>query len=603
LTVVAQKSLLSRAREQAVRYANFCNFVLVLLLALPVFAQPPAGDDAMLRAMRDEMARSRGLRLLDLDRPYYIEYAADDVWSYGVSATLGALIGERHTRIRVPRVNVRVGDYKFDNTNHVYSDASMGARFDPGQLPLDDNYDALRQCFWLATDRVYKQAIEAIARKRASLKNLSVSEELADFSKAETVKLVLPVVRTPVNEAMWRERVKKVSTVFEKFPAIYSSLVDYENNQSVAYLVTSEGTEQRYPERFGTFRVRASTLAPDGSELSDVVIFASLDPDGLPSEADMLRGATALAENLTALAAAPAGESYTGPVLFEGDAAAALYAQLLGRNLIGTRRPVSDPNRPTQAPQSELEGRLASRILPESFDVVDDPTQVEWRGRRLFGHFVSDIEGLPPKPLVLVEKGVLKDFLRTRTPIKGFDGSNARGRLPGAFGSKTALFSNLFIRSSQPLTSEALRARLLELCKQRSKSYCMVVRKLDFPSSSSFDNLRRMLSGTSGGGAVSLPVLAYRIYLDGREELVRGLRFRSLTVRSLKDIVAAGDTPHLYNYLENGALFATLQAGGYVSPVTVAAPPTLFDDIELERPQVELPKLPVSPPPALTATN
>ena len=79
---------------------------------------------------------------------------------------------------------MRVGSHAFDNTDHVYSDAYSGSRYDPGRLPLDDNYIGFRQVLWLATDRAYKTAEEAIARKRSSLKNVSQPEQLPDFSKA-----------------------------------------------------------------------------------------------------------------------------------------------------------------------------------------------------------------------------------------------------------------------------------------------------------------------------------------------------------------------------------------------------------------------------------
>ena len=39
-------------------------------------------------------------------------------------------------------------------------------------------------------------------------------------------------------------------------------------------------------------------------------------------------------------------------------------------------------------------------------------------------------------------------------------------------------------------------------------------------------------------------------------------------------------------------------AGGYIVNSTVVAPAILFDDFELERPQVELPKQPIVPPPS-----
>ena len=46
------------------------------------------------------------------------------------------------------------------------------------------------------------------------------------------------------------------------------------------------------------------------------------------------------------------------------------------------------------AATSELEGRIGARVLPDSFDVVDDPTQTEWRGRPLFGSYEVDREGV-----------------------------------------------------------------------------------------------------------------------------------------------------------------------------------------------------------------
>jgi predicted Zn-dependent protease len=62
-------------------------------------------------------------------------------------------------------------------------------------------------------------------------------------------------------------------------------------------------------------------------------------------------------------------------------------------------------------------------------DVVDDSSQAELGGRPLLGHYLFDMEGVAPKPLTLVEKGALKTFLFTRTPVtKDFPGSNGHAR-------------------------------------------------------------------------------------------------------------------------------------------------------------------------------
>jgi len=98
---------------------------------------------------------------------------------------------------------------------------------------------------------------------------------------------------------------------------------------------------------------------------------------------------------------------------------------------------------------------------------------------------------------------------------------------------------------------------------------------------------------------VSLPVLLYRVYADGREELVRGLRFRGVSTRSLRDIVAASRETALFDYVASGSV-AMLNPSGFLAPSAVIAPGMLFEEIEFELPQDQLPKPPVVPPPPET---
>jgi hypothetical protein len=577
---------------------------LLLLCALGLAGQEGAPqDDVILRAMRDELRRSDSLQLQNLKAPYYVEYALHDGESVTISATLGALLSSRRNRFRQPRVQVRVGSYQFDNSNYVLSDAFFGIRYRLGQPPLDDIYGVLRHYFWLTTDRAYKSALEAIARKRAALKNFNVSERLNDFAKAEPSRTVFPAESQSVDEELWKGRLRRLSEIFAGYPQVSGSSVEFQAVQSTFYFVNTEGTEARVGEKMMYVQVKATAQAPDGMILRDATVFQTREFDQVPPEPEMARGVRGVAENLTALARAPQGEPYTGPVLFEAKAAAQLIAEVLGRNLSLRRRPVSQPGRPILFPESELEGRLGSRTLPEWMDVVDDPTQKEWRGRPLFGHYLVDLEGMAPKPLELVTKGVLTGFLLTRQPVRGFGGSNGRARLPGNFGAKAAGFGNLFVRAGETVALDELRNKMLDLCRQRNKPHGIIVRKMDFPSSASLQELRRLTAriarAAGGGRPVSLPILVYRLYADGKEELIRGLRFRDLTTRSLRDIIAASDEEHLFDFLNNAAPFALMGAGGFVAESSVIAPALLFDELQLERLEEELPKPPVVPPPTL----
>jgi hypothetical protein len=106
-----------------------------------------------------------------------------------------------------------------------------------------------------------------------------------------------------------------------------------------------------------------------------------------------------------------------------------------------------------------------------------------------------------------------------------------------------------------------------------------------------------------GGKPVSSPLLAYRVYPDGREELVRGLRFRGVNVRSFRDIVAAGDSERMFSYVGNGVSLPGLNTGGYVAGHTVVAPSVLFEDMELEKREEDFPKLPLVPSPVLVSAR
>lgn len=577
-----------------------------LALAGALAALASAQDsDPLLRALKDEMARSRQLKIAGLDAPYFFEYRVEDTNSFTASATLGALLSARESHVRIPMVSVRVGDYAFDNTNHVYSDAYGGSRYDPDELPLEDNYAAFRQVLWLGTDRAYKTAEDAIARKRSSLKNMSLPEPLPDFSKAAPVEAVLPIQRYPADSAAWKDRVVKLSAVFSDYPEVLASGVEMHISHSANYVVNSEGTAERTPEDVAYIRVRASTLAPDGTTVRDAEVIQAFDENSLPAETELRRQVADVAKNVSALAGAPLGEAYDGPMLFEARAAAQLFGEVLGDNLKVTRKPVADSGRGAPHVASEFENRIGSRVLPDWMDVVDDPTQAEWHGHTLMGHYSYDIEGVAPKPLPLIEKGVLKTYLLTRTPVfKGSEASNGHARLTGPFGTRGAGFGNMFVRASETVPAADMKKKLMEMCQQRNKPFGVLVRKLDYPSSASLDELRRMAASMaqSGGGGrpVPGPLLIYKVYPDGKEELMRGVRFRGVSARSLKDIAAASDENFVFDLIDSNAPLALMGAGSYLTTASIIAPAILFDELELEPIQEEVPKPPIVPAPSLT---
>jgi len=564
---------------------------------------PQPGEDLILRAMREEMDHSRLLRTAGLEPAYFIEYKLEDQESYSVGASLGGLLSARKMHIRGPIVQVRVGNYDLDNTNHIYTGMGGGSRYDQDSWPLDDNLTAFRQNLWLATDRAYKSAVEAYSVKKEILKQTNLTDPLPDFYHAQPIVKVMPAKRVPIDGEVWKVRAARLSNVFAAYPEIMSSGVEFEGLSSMSYYMNSEGSVLRYPDALTSIRIRASTQAPDGMTVRDASMHVSFDSSKMASEADLTRSAQQVANNLRALVKAPLGESYSGPVLIEPMASAQFLGYLLGDNIHISRKPLAEPGRAVPFSTSEFDGKLGSRVMPEFFDVVDDPTQTEFRGHTLIGYYVVDNDGVPPKPVSIIENGVLKEYLRSRQPIKGFQDSNGHGRLLAGHGANQAVIGNLFIRAKQAKKLDALKQQLIAMIGQRNKPYGIIVRKLDYPSTANYGELQAMVAGMaqSGGGGrpVPQPTLVYKVFPDGHEELVRGLRFRGVSTRSLRDVTAASEEVAFFDFVNNGAPFALMGSPGYLAAATVVAPGVLFEELELERATDDSSKVPIVAPPTL----
>lgn len=564
---------------------------LKCILAPLLSAAALFGADPVFDGMKAELQRAQTLSLGQLDKPYYISYALDEGHVWSGSSTFGGLVSQSDSKFRIPEVHLRVGDYKFDNTNFA-GGGSGGARYDLRGFPLEDDPLVIRQYLWLTTDSAYKGALQTIARKRAALRSVTVSDQLPDFAPAKKFTLLHEFQPATFDNKTWNERIKKASAVFNAFPALRTSLVEYSAVDGFHRFVNTEGTEVKRQEAAGSVQIRASGQAADGMLVRDWALFYTNDLATMAPEADVVKAAREVGEQVLKIAAAPLGENYSGPILFEGMAAPQLLAEVLGRNLHIARKAVAASGGASQAAATELEGRRGVRIMPEFFDVVDDPT------RPGFGHEEVDDEGVPDQKLSLVEKGVLKDFLRTRLPVRGYTESNGRSRLSGSSPAPT----NLIITAQETSPIADLKKKMIDLCQQRGLNYGIIIRKMDFPSTAPLDEARKILAAAGANGkAVSQPLYVYKLYADGREELIRGVRIRGLNARSLKDILAAGNDSITFNYMENGAPFALLGYGQSSAAVSIVAPSVMIDDLELIKIDDELPKLPVAPAPALAS--
>lgn len=581
--------------------------------AVQAQAAVSADNDQTLRAMHDELERSRNrLQIEGVDKPFYIEYRLMDVDDRTVTASFGALVSSTTTRNRFMSVDVRLGDYHLDSSNFISEDGFQGFLGSAGEVGIDGDYNSLRQDLWLATDQAYKEAATQMSLKDAFLRSLTKPPEIDDFWHAPSLVKLDARLQPDWTTRHWEDEARTAGAVLRSFPQLCGSRVNYHIIYVTTYLMNSEGTTVRTSRSLAAIEAAMDTQAGDGMPLHNFYSLYVTHPADLPDPATISKAIAQSGSELMELRASPLVPDYTGPVLFDPQAAGSALAQMLAPSLSGARPPLSmmrafDQIMERMGGRSEWTGRIGTRVLPPSVTLVDDPTLKESQGKPLQGNYEVDDEGVNAQRVSLVENGILKNLLMSRRPGPDFLASNGHARSAN-LSTPQPLSSNLFFQSSDALKSADLRKKFLDACRADGHEWCIEVKRMDNPALSSIrqDDFSEFIGGVAGGIASGerMPLMIYRVYAaDGREELVRGGRIEGLTLRSIRNILGIGDDAAIFSYMQNPAGgFAGTALGAFGAaqggiPSSVVAPSILIEEVEIRGFHGEPRRLPIVPAP------
>ena len=533
-------------------------FILVLLYV------PARGQDGVLpdndivtRALVEELERSmEQLVFGELPKPYYIQYNAQDRLTYSLRAAYGGLLANSEDRTRYAVSRVRVGSYELDNTN---VGRGFGARI---SLPLDDDLVALRHALWRMTDGDYKQAVETLARKIAYLKQKSDKERPDDFSPVPAVHVIEPSAEIAIDRTLWEKNVLLMSERFARYADIQNATVTLFAGAVNQWLVNSEGSRLRTADTGVHLQIRASIQADDGMRLSDGLEYLGLQTDDLPPMDQILTDIDETCAGLIKLSHAPVLEHYSGPVLFEPAAAGRVLDALLAEGFCARPIPLGSSGN-----DNAFDKKIGRRILPRTFYVYDDPQDQRFEGTVLAGAYTFDDEGTKSQRVVLVEKGILKTMLAGRAPTKKIKQSTGHARSNG-FGDAEANIGCLYVSDEQGLEPGPLKDQLIKAAREEGLDYALRV-----------ESIR---SGSPG--ALGRPIHAFKVFLDGHEERVRGMKFLPVQARELKHLLAAGVKRKAFNS-SNGV------------GRSIITPALLFEELELTKIEREFDKKPILPSP------
>ncbi|MGH9551262.1 MAG: TldD/PmbA family protein, partial [Terriglobales bacterium] len=380
--------------------------------------------------------------------------------------------------------------------------------------------------------------------------------------------------KVPIDRAAWEARLRRLSAIYKEYPAIEDSDTEFSAAHTTRCLVNSEGTNVQDEHDQFRFFSTVHAIADDGMK---IWLYDGIEAESvadLPTDAALEKMVRRLGEQITALRSAPKAEPYAGPAILRSRAAGVFFHEIFGHRIEGHRQKDEDEGR-------TFAKKVGQQIMPPFISVVDDPTLRRFKNKPLNGYYRYDDEGVPAQRVQLVKDGILKTFLLSRSPIKGFNKSNGHGRCsPGH--SPVARQGNLMVDSSKRVPYAKLREMLIAEVKKQGKPYGLI-----------FDEIAGGFTMTQAFVPQTfklLPLRVWRVYTDGRpDQLLRGVDLVGTPLATIERIKCAADDDDTFN--------GTCGAESGWVPVSASSPSLLVGTIEVELQHKAQDKPPLLPAP------
>jgi predicted Zn-dependent protease len=548
---------------------------IILFLPLILFSQTKI-KSVVLDAMDSEMQRSmKELKSEDGIKSYFLSYSIDENVNYNISATNGVLKYSNFNTARYLDIDLRVGSYKLDNTHKVKERMIM--LFPPPQvdITITDDPDAIKNILWYETEKSFREANEKYLKVKAS-KNINVTEsDTSDDFSIEKPSVFYEEVPIPsIDVSFWENYVKKISAIFRDYPDIHDSYVTFSSTTNIQYFVSSEKSIIKTGRTYIRISAKGNILVEDGMELSKFYALDVGNFERIPNIEVIKKEVKKVIDQLYQLHKASITEPYIGPAILTGKASAVFFHEIFGHRVEGHRQKNDDEGQ-------TFTKQLNEKILPDFISVYDDPTIQQYASTDLNGYYKYDDEGIKSQRVTIVENGILKNFLMSRSPIENFQNSNGHGRR-SAGNKAVSRQGNLIVESSKKYSFDELKKLLVQECKKQNKPFGLL-----------FDDNQggfTMTGRRSPNAFKVIPVIVYKIYTDGRQdELIRGVDIIGTPLTCFSKIIATSNRSQIFNG------FCGAESG-YV-PVSAISPDILVSEIEIQKKEKGTDKPPILQPP------
>lgn len=521
--------------------------------------------DRLLETLKKELAYNFGELKKQPLKPYFMSYRVQDSHSNKITSSFGVVQANQFVHQRTITPQIRVGDMSLDNFKFSTQGAPQKNRQSPTvTIPYEDEAsDAIKAKIWTATIQRYRYAEAAYEQALSKAATSTGNEDKAACFSAAPVEQYYEASPTEqeisIDTAGWKRRLNKVTVVFNNNPSLENGTATLNFEAIRTWFVNTEGTSIVQNRIAARLMLEVKAVAADGMRLSLHKDFFSYHLDSLPSVDSLIVVAKDLSRRMDALRNAPVANPYTGPAILSGAASGVFFHEIFGHRLEGHR---------LKQGGETFKNMVGKEVLPESFQVLSDPTLKKYYGQDLNGYYLYDSEGVKARRVDNVVNGMLREFLMSRVPLDSFPQSNGHGRATGS-NDPVSRQSNLIVKTDKPLTDMELRSALRSECRKQGKEYGYY-----------FKTVTSGYTMTGENGSINsfdvTPLEVYRVYVDGRpDELVRGVSLIGTPLSMFSHIKFGGATPSTFT----GVCGAE---SGWV-PVTASSPAIFVTQIETQR--------------------
>ncbi len=512
-----------------------------------------------IKLLSAEMKRS--FKTLKKQNPpiYYMAYTFTEGNAYGVLVEDGGVSNRWDSQINYLDVQARAGSPALDNTRKL-KNAKDNYSVIGGRVPsLEGDGGAFTAAVWRLTQRAAESAQQDYGRVQADVQAASQRmDDSPDFVFPPVSSYCRTAPEVTIDLSKVEALLVKASRRVQDNAVVLSSNFDFSGQTVHQYIVDSQGMQLKTPSVQFRLSYSIAGKTADGLKISRSNGYDMLDLSGMPSEEKLLADVEQSLRELEALSRAPLAEPITSPAILRSRAMGVFVHEVLGHRMEGHRQKEDSFGR-------TFTSKLGQRVTAPFISVVDDATLESFAGVPLRGFYEYDDEGVKSRPVVMVENGVLKNFLMSSSPIKGFPASNGHGRR-ARDKRAVARMGNTRVIASETVPYEQLEKMLLAEIKRQGKPYGFIIEDL----SGGFT-----MTDTDSPQVFKLePKLVYRVYPDGRKEVMRGADLVGTPLVSFSQILAAADDDNVFN----GNCGAE---SGWV-PVSAIAPSILFKTLEIE---------------------